>query len=61
MKDGKCFGINSLYFQKKYTDESNAGKFDYSIKIRNLKEEVKDDNVESGISGDEGEEWLDTV
>ena len=56
MKDGKCFGINSVYFQKKYTDESNAGKFDYSIKIRNLKEEVKDDNVESGISGDEGEE-----
>ena len=26
------------------------GKFKYSVQIKNLKEEVKDDNEESGIS-----------
>ena len=31
----------------------NDGKFNCSVQIRNLKEEVKDDNVESGISDDE--------
>ena len=31
-------------------DESKIHKFRVEIKIRNLKEEVKDDNVESGVS-----------
>ena len=50
-----CFGVWKHYFDKKFVfcddnDESKIHKFRVEIKIRNLKEEVKDDNVESGVS-----------
>ena len=50
IKNGKCFGASSIYFQEKFTDQNNSGRYIYSFKIKNLKEEAKDDNVESGIS-----------
>ena len=34
-----------------FVDENR--KFEYSLEIRNLKEEVKDENYESGISDDD--------
>ena len=49
----KCFPMRSLHFKEKFTDPDDKGKFAYTIKIRNLKEEAKDDNVESGISDDD--------
>ena len=52
---GNYFGVEKNYFGKKFVfvdpkDESKIQKFRVEIKIRNLKEEVKDDNVESGVS-----------
>ena len=35
-------------FVVQFSDEER--KFEYSLRIRNLKEEVKDENYESGIS-----------
>ena len=51
----KCFAVRSSHFKENFTDPDNKGKFAYTIKIRNLKEEAKDDNVESGISDDDNE------
>ena len=49
----KCFGVCHDYFQRNfsYLDDDGADwKFSFEVKIRNLKAEVKDDNVESGVS-----------
>ena len=48
IESGKCFGIPRKLFTQQFVLEN--GKFEYSVKIRNLKEEAKDDNVESGVS-----------
>ena len=50
-KAGKCFAIPHENFMAQFVDENR--KFEYSLEIRNLKEEVKDENYESGISDDE--------
>ena len=47
----KCFAMPLGMLKAQFIDKD--GKFKYSVQIRNLKEEVKDDNVESGISDDE--------
>ena len=47
-KAGKCFTIPHEAFMAQFVDEDN--KYKYSLEIRNLKEEAKDDNYESGIS-----------
>ena len=47
-KAGKCFAYALKMFVAQFSDEER--KFEYSLRIRNLKEEVKDENYESGIS-----------
>ena len=48
IENGKCFGVSSRYFSSQIAEE--GGHFNYNYEIRNLKEEVKDENVESGVS-----------
>ena len=36
---------------KQFVDED--GKFEYSLEVKNLKKEAKDENYESGISDDD--------
>ena len=48
MKTNKCFGIKFDIFKAQFMDENCNYKI--SISIRNMKEEVKDDNEESGVS-----------
>ena len=50
-KAGKCFAIPHQLFMDQFVDENQ--KFEYSLEIRNLKEEVKDENYESGISDED--------
>ena len=53
IKNGNCFGISALLFSKfAKTDENNGRTLmpTANVTIRNLKEEAKDENVESGIS-----------
>ena len=50
-KAGKCFAIPHGIFMDQFVDEDR--KFKYILEIRNLKEEVKDENYESGISDDD--------
>ena len=45
---GKCFAMPHKNFKAYFVDED--GKFEQSVEIRNLKEEAKDENYESGIS-----------
>ena len=45
---GKCFAIPRKVFMAQFVNEDR--EFKYSLEIRNLKEEVKDENYESGIS-----------
>ena len=47
-KAGKCIAIPHKTFVALFLDEEN--EFEYSLEIRNLKEEAKDENYESGIS-----------
>ena len=47
----KYFGIDFEIFKTKFVDEDRY--FEFSISIKNMKEEAKDDNEESGISDDE--------
>ena len=54
-KAGKCFAYALKMFVAQFSDEER--KFEYSLRIRNLKEEVKDENYESGIS-DNNEDGL---
>ena len=53
IEKGNCLGIPRKLFETKYMDQER--NFKYLVTITNLKEEVKDDNVESGISDDEEE------
>ena len=46
-----CFTMNHKAMAKQFIEEDDT--FKYSVQIRNLKEEAKDDNVESGISDDD--------
>jgi len=48
IESGKCVGVSCKYFRNNFMDEDSKISFD--VKIRNLKEEVKDENVESGVS-----------
>merc|ERR1712062_168161 len=43
IEKGKCLAISRKLFEKRFLTE-------FSIEIRNLKEEFKDENVESGVS-----------
>ena len=45
---GKCFAFPHKMFVAQFLDEENA--YEYSLEIRNLKEEAKDENYESGVS-----------
>ena len=48
---GKCFTISHKGFIAQILEKTDKTcKFEYSLEIRNLKEEVKDENYESGIS-----------
>ena len=47
IESGKCFGMPRKLFDKHVLENR---RFEYSVTIRNLKEEAKDDNVESGVS-----------
>ena len=48
IESGKCVGVSCKYFRNNFMDEDSKISFD--VEIRNLKEEVKDENVESGVS-----------
>ena len=47
----KHFGINLGTFRKQFIDEDSS--FEVTISVKNMKEELKDDNEESGISDNE--------
>ena len=46
--NAECLAISRKLFEKQLLLQND--KFKFSVKIRNLKEEVKDENVESGVS-----------
>ena len=48
IENGKCLAIPRKLFEKRFLTDEN--KFKFSIEIRNLKEEFKDENIESGVS-----------
>ena len=48
IENGKCLGASAKYFSSIIVQQSK--RFDYNYIIRNLKEEAKDENVESGVS-----------
>ena len=48
MDAGKCFSIPHRSFMAQFVDSD--GRHEFSLDIKNLKEEVKDENYESGIS-----------
>ena len=53
LKAGKCLAIPHENFVAYFVDEDcdvEDRKYEYSLEIRNLKEEAKDENYESGIS-----------
>ena len=45
---GKVCSFDHKIFQKQFKNED--GNYEYSLEIRNLKEEFKDENVDSGAS-----------
>ena len=47
-KQMDCFVMPFEFMKKHFIDENR--KYRYSVKIRNLKQEVKDENEESGVS-----------
>ena len=47
IKNGKCLGVSTKAFSANMVKK---GFFEFNLEIRNLKEEVKDENVESGVS-----------
>ena len=51
IENGNCFGINRKLFDKKFLIPEEDNKFKFFVTIRNMKEEVKDENVASGFSG----------
>ena len=50
IENGNCFAISRKVLENKFIQEQDTANFKFSVKIRNLKEEVKDENVESGVS-----------
>ena len=55
IKNGKCFGVSSNTFATKMVKKGEFkyrkfNIFEFNLEIRNLKEEVKDENIESGVS-----------
>ena len=53
---GRCFAIPHENYIAQFLDENcdeDDHKYKYSLEIRNLKEEAKDENIESGISDDD--------
>ena len=50
IENGKCLGAPVKYFRSKIMVLAKRGRFDFNYEIRNLKEEAKDDNIESGVS-----------
>ena len=47
-KAGKCFAIPVKTFSSQFVNEDKL--YEYSLDIRNLKEDAMDENYESGIS-----------
>ena len=45
---GKCFAYPHEMFVAQFLDQEK--KYEFSLKIRKLKEEVKDENYDSGVS-----------
>jgi len=52
-KDGKAFVTHANFFKSTFVKED--GTYEYSLEVKNLKEEAKDENYESGISDDDQE------
>ena len=54
---GKYFSIPHKQFSAQFCggdkDDEDIDVYEYSLEIKNLKEEVKDENYESGISDNE--------
>ena len=48
VEKANCLAISRKLFENQFLLEED--KFKFSVKIKNLKEEVKDENVESGVS-----------
>ena len=48
---GRCFAIPHKALKAQFVDEDN--NYEYLLEIQNLKEEVKDEHCESGISDDD--------
>ena len=48
VKAGKCFAIPQEVFKAQFVNEDR--QFEYSLEIKNLKREFKDENCESGVS-----------
>ena len=53
LKTGKCFVIPAVQWALFEDENGEIEEFKYSLEIRNLKEEAKDENYESGISDDD--------
>ena len=53
VNDGKCFTMSGLVFVAQFVNEDR--QFEYSLEVKNLKTEIKDENCESGISDDDTE------
>ena len=53
-KSGKCFTLLHDALVSQFLDENST--YEGSVEIRNLKEQVKDENYESGISDNEVED-----
>ena len=50
IENGNCFAISRKLLEKNLFRNRTLPIFKFSVKITNLKEEVKDENVESGVS-----------
>ena len=50
IENGNCFAISRKVLEKNLFRNRTLPIFKFSVKITNLKEEVKDENVESGVS-----------
>ena len=48
VEKANCLAISRKLFENQFLLDED--KFKFSVKIKNLKEEVKDENVESGVS-----------
>ena len=54
LANGNCFAVPlNVYIAHFYDHEDREFYHEFSLEIQNLKEEIKDDNYESGISDNE--------